>query len=338
MIGERGGWSGRAGEAATRGGWFSIAILAAGIVSPFGLAWVRQDGRASTRLTAARPVAGDAGLFVVGADGEGLRAVAAPVDFARAAFPDWSPDGARIAFTAFDRSGRTPEVRVVALADGGLVALGRGVAPSWSRDGSRVAAMVSGKADIATDWSRPGNNSERIVVLRADRPASEPVESLGEGLWPRFAPTDDRLAFATRTHSSWDIYVRSADRLSLTRITDSPSQDTSPIWTADGVYLVFLSNRNNRWDLYRTAADGRGMPERLTTLSMREENAALSPDGSRLAFTDALGRRTARIMLFELGTRTPTELLSEAVDDREPAWSPDGRLIAFSSRRPVAGP
>ena len=108
-------------------------------------------------------------------------------------------------------------------------AVAEGVAPSWSSDGKRIAFMASGKPTIAVDWSRPGRNDERVEVVAADGTGA--VEVVGPGIWPRWSPTDDRLAFAGRRGATWDIYVRSVDGLGLVRLTDDPAMDTEPIWS-----------------------------------------------------------------------------------------------------------
>ena len=275
-----------------------------------------------------------AGVFVARADGTETRAVARPDGFARAAFPAWSPDGRSLAFAAFDAGGRDPLIRIVAAAGGPTLAIAVGTMPTWSADGSRVAYVATGRAEDATDWAAPGRNDERIesVTLSGAR-AGEP-EILARGIWPRWSPTDGRLAFVGRRDANWDVYVRSADGLGLTRLTDDPSLDTEPTWAANGKSLVFLSDRGNRWDLYRVVADGRGTAERLTNHARREDRPSLHPGGRLVAFVDGRGRPDASIQVLDLDRGTVRPFPATPDGDRDPAWSPDGRSIGFVSRRP----
>jgi Tol biopolymer transport system component len=273
-------------------------------------------------------------LYSVSADGSDLRPLALPDGFARAAYPAWSRDGRKLAFTAFDLSGRDPLIRIVNSQGGQTVTVAAGIAPTWSHDGTRLAYMASGKADYATDWNSPGRNNERIEAVRISGPGAGEVEVLANGIWPRLSPADDRLAFVALFEANWDVYIRSAGGDRLLRLTDDPSNDTHPVWTSDGRAIAFLSDRFNRWDLYKIAADGRGEVQRLTNHRRREEQADLSPDGGHVVFTDGLGRPDSRVLVLDLDAGTVRPLIEGGRDDRDPAWSPDGRRVAFVSRRP----
>ncbi|HWE40129.1 MAG TPA: hypothetical protein VG406_26490 [Isosphaeraceae bacterium] len=279
-----------------------------------------------------------AGLFVVGVDGRGLRAVAVPDGFGRASHPCWSADGRWLAFAASNPDGRDSLIRVVAARGGPTTAIAAGNAPTWSADGARIAYNATGKPPFATDWDEPGTNDERVEAVRLAGPGKGTVEVLAAGLWPRFAPTDDRLAFVARVGgNNWEVFVRSADGLHQTRLTDHPALDTVPVWTADGKAIVFLSDRGNRWDLYRVPADGRGPTTRLTDHPRREEGADLSPDGETAAFTIRRDRPDAHVLLLDLATAVARPLLDPPSCDLDPSFSPDGHWLAFSSRRRPPG-
>lgn len=274
------------------------------------------------------------GVFVARSDGTGARPVALPDGFAEAAHPTWSPDGRWLAFAAFDAAGRDPMIRIAPEGGGPTTAVASGSNPTWSRDGARIAYVASGRADYATDWASPGRNDERIEAVTVSGPAAGESEVVARGIWPRFSPTDDRLAFVGRHDANWDVYLRSHDGLGLTRLTDDPALDTQPTWTADGRSVVFLSDRGNRWDLYRVPADGRGVADRLTDHARREDNPTLGPDGRRVAFVDGRNRPEGSILILDLDRGTARPFPDHPDGDRDPAWSPDGRSIAFVSRRP----
>jgi Tol biopolymer transport system component len=274
------------------------------------------------------------GVFVAREDGGEARQVALPDGFATAVHPCWSPDGRWVAFAAFDSAGRDPLIRVALATGGPSTAVAAGSTPTWSRDGSRIAYVASGRADYATDWSALGRNDERIDSVRLNGPKAGETEVLARGIWPRWSPLDDQLAFVGRADANWDIYLRSVDGLSLSRLTDDPALDTQPAWSADGRSILFLSDRGNRWDLYRVRPQAGARADRLTDHVRREDSPSPSPDGRHVAFVDGRGHPEGSILILDLDRGTVRAFPEHSDGDRDPAWSPDGRSIAFISRRP----
>ena len=283
---------------------------------------------------ASAPRSAVSGVFVAGRDGEGARPVALPDGFATASHPCWSPDGHWIAFAAYDPDGRDPLIRVAPASGGPSTAVASGTSPTWSWDGSKIAYVASGRADYATDWSALGRNDERIESITLAGPDAGSIALLARGIWPRWSPVDDRLAFVGRAEANWDVYVRSRDGLSLSRVTDDPALDTQPCWSADGRSIVFLSDRGNRWDLYRAKPEVGAVADRMTDHIRREDNPSLSPDGHFVAFVDHRTRPEGSIQILDLWRGTARPFPERPDGDVDPAWSPDGRSIAFVSRRP----
>jgi Tol biopolymer transport system component len=158
------------------------------------------------------------------------------------------------------------------------------------------------------------------------------------------------------------------DAVPLTGVDKSSSQ---PRWSPDGRYLAFLSARGDAptqvWSLFRHGGEAR----RLTETAQSVESFEWSPDGSRLVLvlrdpkpseleakelgdayeektpppwvitreqfkTDYVGyldSRRTHLYILDVATRKLTQITSGDHDDSEPAWSPDGSRLAFTSNR-----
>jgi dipeptidyl aminopeptidase/acylaminoacyl peptidase len=189
--------------------------------------------------------------------------------------------------------------------------------PRLSPDGATVAYVVSGLDGEANEYR------QAIWLARLD--GSAPPRKLTAGtrrdLDPRPSPDGTRLAFVSnRAGDTLQLYVMPVDGGEPLRLTDLPEDVSQAAWSPDGSTIAFVSRvRDAEYD---DDDEKRRRPRRLTRLQYKLEHVGWTFDRPAHLFTvPADGSAVARQLTF-----------GEA-QDSGPAWSPDGRTIAFVSAR-----
>jgi len=262
------------------------------------------------------------------------------------ACPEWSPDGASIAFI----SASTPQKYALATAPalGGperVVAEYQNIGcPSWSPDGQwLVFSRGSGTAgSIGTEG--PNGIWAVSVATGAAHKVTSPsgTDAFGDAV-PTLSPDGRTLAFARLRSANGRIYL-----LSLS--TDmQPQGDPQPItpedqrlrriaWMPDGAELVYSAGSSLPTSgLWRVRASG-GQPRRVTGIDVGIDPAVSRPRGpglwSRLAFARATDDSNVWRLPMQSGKPgAPEEVVASSRRDFEPRYSPDGSRIAFTSDR-----
>ena len=153
---------------------------------------------------------------------------------------------------------------------------------------------------------------------------------------PAFSPDGKSIVFASTRAGSWDLYLMDLDGRNVTQLTSGPAQDMHPSFSPDGTRVAYCSigGRSNQWELW------------VVSLVTREKKMigyglfpAWSPDKSvdRIAFQRARQRGSRWFSLWTLDlvdgeARRITEVaVSSNAAIISPAWSPDGKRLAFST-------
>jgi TolB protein len=128
------------------------------------------------------------------------------------------------------------------------------------------------------------------------------------------------------------LFLADADGRNERRVVPHGESEYSPSVSADGKWVVFTLEKGGQSDIYRIHPDGTGM-EQLTDSPAFDDQGTLSPDNANLAFVSTRGSGTADIWLLDIAHKKYTNLTHNASGNYRPAFSPDGKWIAFSSDR-----
>jgi len=249
--------------------------------------------------------------------------------------PAWSPDGNFIAFLRALPGGGV-KVMLIPQRGGQERVLGE-----LDRSGDEAEPLVAWTPDsrglvLPSESKAPPG----LVMLSIETFEKKRLTSCSAGFddsAPAFSPDGRILAFVRRSRAGFDIWLL---RLGQNyEPQEAPERTLASLfhpnlaWTPDSEQIVFSS----RSGLWRMPAVTRGNPKRLSFAADASSQApAISRQGNRLAYQAM--KWEAHIWQVKLGQPglnpgNPSKLIESTRMDKEPAYSMDGKRIAFSSFR-----
>lgn len=218
--------------------------------------------------------------------------------------------------------------------DGGHKAIVSGptndFAPYFALDGSKFAFLRA--------TGGPGRTALMLANVDGSnvRPLTDSLEDLSDAVW---SPTGSHIALASRIDkelSVWTLDVVTGSQ----KILVSGMRAESLVWTPDSRELIFRGETVGRapltYGLYRVGADGSGLHAILPPTDNGEhwQNPALSPDGTRIIYTQWDPHIGGRLWVVDMDGQHQQMLRFDAARNSQSdffaEWSPDGTKIVFN--------
>jgi Tol biopolymer transport system component len=156
---------------------------------------------------------------------------------------------------------------------------------------------------------------------------------------PRVSPDGRQVVFDTEDDREAIVWIYELAGGTAARRLTFGGKNRHPIWSGDGQWVAFQSDREGDLAIFRQRADGSGTAERVTKPESGAEHVpqAFSPNGAHLLFAERKGTEWA-LWTMTMADRKPALFEgSQSVELAEAAFSPDGKWLAYQAREPRAG-
>lgn len=199
---------------------------------------------------------------------------------------------------------------------------------SFSADGTKMAYNGLLRRESLSSVRLRINSSE------ADGAPVPLVQNTNErSNFPTFSPDGKRIAFTACNigGTNCDILLMNADGGNQVQLTTNESNELMPSWFPDMQQVAYITNRTGHWTLW--AINLNTKREKMLLDLTDDLYARLSPDGKQIVFNLTRNGGVINVWTASLAGGEPKQLTFDKELMGFPAWSPDGKYIAFQMKR-----
>ncbi len=195
------------------------------------------------------------------------------------------------------------------------------ISPSWAPNGNMLA-YVSFESRKPVIYVHDVSTGKRQLVANFK----------GSNSAPAWSPDGKSLAATLSRDGGSQLYLvaLNATGAEPKRLAQSNSIDTEPVFTADGKFIYFVSDRGGSPQIYKMPAGG-GNAERVTFTGTYNISPAISPDGKWLAYISRVNG-AFKLHAMELASGV-ANAVTDTLADENPSFAPNGRLIIYATQQ-----
>lgn len=249
-------------------------------------------------------------LIISDADGHNAQTIA--VSQEPILSPTWSPDGTRLAYSAFVN--HHPGIYVQTLATGErrqvVKRAGLNSAPSFSPDGSRLAVVLSSQPGNPDIYIADLNSGELRQITRDPAIETEPA----------WMPDGEHLVYTSDRGGSAQIYEQDLDGGEYRRLTFEGSYNARPQVSPDGK-LLGMVHRDRNGDLNIAVMSLQTGALRVLTDGDLDKSPSFAPNGSMIIYAGVFNGKN-ELAAVSVDGNVHQQLTSEEGEISDPAWGP----------------